>query len=238
MLISVGTSATSLRASSPNWSGFSAVPCSRQSIPAAISPGRASSPNTCAVTRAPRSCAVLTASARTSSGQSGARSPFPRSIQSPTSLTQPSPSRACSATAAGSSAGSSSSTPRPGMYRLASARCRPARMIVGRSARRCSGRTSIGRPQSRISSVPASRSAIACSTASSMVTGPPMPMPGWQCASTRPGTRKPLRTSVSAPGTGSNEIFPPVIHSSPCSPPGRTVPARCSAVTGLFWAAA
>ena len=37
----------------------------------------------------------------TSSDHSGARSPMPRSIQSPTSLTQPSPQRACSATACG-----------------------------------------------------------------------------------------------------------------------------------------
>ena len=110
MLISVGTSAVPRRAISAIRSSVSPVPCSMQSIPAPISPGSASVPKTCAVTRAPSTCAASIAAASTSSGHSGARSPTSRSIQSPTSLTQPSPARACSRTASGSSAGSSSST--------------------------------------------------------------------------------------------------------------------------------
>jgi hypothetical protein len=45
-------------------------------------------------------------------------------------------------------------------------------MIRGMSARRWSGRMSIGTPQSRISSVPAFRSAKACSVASFNDVGP------------------------------------------------------------------
>ena len=102
----VGTRATPRSAIEATWSDDSPVPCSRQSIPAASRSGRASSPNTCAVTRAPSSWAFAMAAARTSPGQHGARSPISRSIQSPTSLTQPSPRRAWSATVSTSSWGS------------------------------------------------------------------------------------------------------------------------------------
>ena len=57
------------------------------------------SANVCAVTRAPAACAAATASASTSAGHSGRRSPSAprsRSIQSATSLTQPSPRAASS----------------------------------------------------------------------------------------------------------------------------------------------
>ena len=91
MLISVGTSAVPCSTISSMVSSVSPVPCSMQSMPALISPGSASSPNTCAVTRAPLACAASIAASSTSSDHSGARSPTSRSIQSPTSLTQPSP---------------------------------------------------------------------------------------------------------------------------------------------------
>ena len=45
------------------------MPCSIESSPAAMRPGSASSPNTCAATRAPSSCARATAAASTSSGK-------------------------------------------------------------------------------------------------------------------------------------------------------------------------
>ena len=84
------------------------------SMPAPISPGSASSPNTWAVTRAPSACAASMAAFSTSSGHSGARSPASRSIQSPTSFTH-GLERACSATSAGSSSGESASIGRPRM---------------------------------------------------------------------------------------------------------------------------
>ena len=93
-----------------------------QSMPALIRPGSASSLNTCAVTRAPLACAAAMAAVSTSSDHSGARSPVSRSIQSPTSLTQPSPHRACSATASGSCDSSSSSIAQPRWYRFGRAR--------------------------------------------------------------------------------------------------------------------
>ena len=66
------------------------VACSMQSMPAATRSRSESSPKQCAVTRAPSSCAAAMASARPR-GPAGDRSPVSRSIQSPTSLTQPSP---------------------------------------------------------------------------------------------------------------------------------------------------
>ena len=86
MLISVGTRCTPRSAATAMVSSVRPVPCSMQSTPAASSPGRASSPNTWVVTLAPPACATATASASMSSGQSGARSPTDRSIQSPTIL--------------------------------------------------------------------------------------------------------------------------------------------------------
>ena len=67
--------------------------CSMQSVPAASKSWSDSSPKQCAVTRAPSSWAAVIASASTSRGQQGARSPTSRSIQSPTSLTSRRPPR-------------------------------------------------------------------------------------------------------------------------------------------------
>ena len=87
----VGTSAVPRRAISAMTSSVRPVPCSMQSMPAATSSATDCSPKQCAVTRAPSSCARAIAAAATSAGQQGVRSPASRSIQSPTSLTQPSP---------------------------------------------------------------------------------------------------------------------------------------------------
>ena len=92
---SVGTSATCRAAMTSIRSSVTPVPCSRQSMPAASRSGSDSVENTCAVTRAPSSCARAIAGPSASAGQHGARSPRSRSIQSPTSLTQPSPRAAC-----------------------------------------------------------------------------------------------------------------------------------------------
>ena len=89
-------------------SGVAPVACSRQSTPASSSASSASVANVCAVTRAPAACAPATAVASTSAGHRGVRSPSAprsRSIQSATSLTQPSPRAASSSTAVGRSAG-------------------------------------------------------------------------------------------------------------------------------------
>ena len=57
-------------------------------------------------------------------------------------------------------------------------------------------------PQSRIRSAPASRSSIACDSASASGTAPWSSSPMWQCASTSPGTIQPS-VAVSAPACGS-----------------------------------
>ncbi|KXO90477.1 hypothetical protein AXK61_07610 [Tsukamurella pseudospumae] len=119
--IMVGTSPIPFSTMVSMVSAVSPEPCSIASTPAASRPGRASSPKTCAVTRAPASWATATASASTSSGHSGARSPTDRSIQSPTSLIHGCPSAARRRTAATSWEGSSSCSPRPRVYRLTSA---------------------------------------------------------------------------------------------------------------------
>ena len=62
-----------------------------QSIPASMSPGRTPWPKQWAVTFAPWAWAAAIASAKSSAGNDGARSPSSREIQSPTSLIQPSP---------------------------------------------------------------------------------------------------------------------------------------------------
>ncbi len=69
-----------------------------QSMPASISSGSTVSPKQWAVTRAPCSWAVAIAAANASAGNDGARSPSSREIQSPTSLTHPSPACASRAT--------------------------------------------------------------------------------------------------------------------------------------------
>src|SRR5271154_1227782 len=84
-LIRVGTTAVPCSTIKSMVSSVSPVPCSMQSIPALINPGSASSPKTCAVTRAPWAWAASIAALTTSSDHSGAKSPIPRSIQSPPS---------------------------------------------------------------------------------------------------------------------------------------------------------
>ena len=95
MLTSVGTIATPALGEAAGWcprSGRWRARCSR----CPPRPGRAgeSSAKQCAVTRAPSRCASAMAASTSSRGQQAVRSPASRSIQSPTSLTQPSPRRA------------------------------------------------------------------------------------------------------------------------------------------------
>ena len=104
-LIRVGTTAVPRAAMRPMSSSVRPVPCSMQSMPASMRSGSASVPKVCAVTRAPSACAASIAARIASAGHSGARSPTPRSIQSPTSLTHPSPRRAWTRTSAARSAG-------------------------------------------------------------------------------------------------------------------------------------
>ena len=109
MLIRVGTTATCRSANSGSRSSVSPVACSMPSMPASTRSRSESSEKQCAVTRAPSACAAAMAASSASRGQQGARSPTDRSIQSPTILTQPSPRRACTATAAARPSGSTSS---------------------------------------------------------------------------------------------------------------------------------
>lgn len=106
MLTSVGTMATPRAAKSGIRSSVSPVACSTQSMPASTRSRRESSAKQWAVTRAPSTCASAMAASTASRGQHAVRSPTPRSIQSPTSFTQPSPRRASWATYATSSSGS------------------------------------------------------------------------------------------------------------------------------------
>ncbi len=87
-------------------SSVSPVACSMQSMPASTRSRIESSPKQWAVTRAPLSWAAFIAWSSAQRGQQGLRSPASRSIQSPTSLTQPSPRRASTATYDASSSGS------------------------------------------------------------------------------------------------------------------------------------
>src|SRR5690606_41794026 len=82
-----------------------------------------------------------------------------------------------------------------------------------------------GRPQSLINRVPTSLYRSACSLACSRVVGPSAPISGWQCASTRPGTRN-APSNVRAPSTGSNVIRPSSIQTSRSTPSGSTTPRR------------
>ena len=91
MLMSVGTIGTCCSTNRGMCRGSSPVACSMQSMPASSMSSRVSSAKQCAVTLAPSSWAARTASRTPAAGNDGARSPAPRSIQSPTSLTQPSP---------------------------------------------------------------------------------------------------------------------------------------------------
>ena len=68
----------------------------------------------------------------------------------------------------------------------------------GQVARCWSQRVSWTAPASRTSSVPASRSVVACCSATCPVTSPAGPSPMWQCASTRPGMTQPSSTSSGA----------------------------------------
>ncbi len=94
MFTSVGTMATPRSANSGIVSSVSPVACSMQSMPASTRSRRESSAKQCAVTRAPSRCASAMAASTSARGQQALRSPASRSIQSPTSFTQPSPRRA------------------------------------------------------------------------------------------------------------------------------------------------
>ena len=192
MLTSVGTMAMPCAAKASMLSGTSPVACSMQSVPAAAKSWRLCSPKQWAVTRAPSSWAAATASVSTSGGQHGVRSPASRSIQSPTSLTQPSPARASARTWSTRPSGSTSQA-KPRMYRRVRAMCRPARTIFGRSARSSTQRVSEGEPASRMSRVPASRSVVAWASAVAASVAPVATSPTWQCASTRPGSTQPAQ---------------------------------------------
>ena len=106
--IAVGTSAVPCATIPSIRSVVRPVPCSMQSMPASMRIGSTSVPKQCAVTLAPSACAVSIAAMNASAGNDGARSPGSRSIQSPTSLTQPSPRRASCSTYVVSSSGSTS----------------------------------------------------------------------------------------------------------------------------------
>ena len=106
--MTVGTSRVPWATIASIRSSVSPVPCSMQSMPASISPGRTPWPKQCAVTFAPWACAASIAAANASAGNDGARSPSSREIQSPTSLIQPSPLRASWAAYVASSDGSTS----------------------------------------------------------------------------------------------------------------------------------
>ena len=73
--ITVGTSAVPRSAIVSIRSVERPVPCSMQSMPPSIRPGRTASPKQCAVTFAPWSWATRIASAKVSGGNDGARSP-------------------------------------------------------------------------------------------------------------------------------------------------------------------
>ena len=124
-----------------------------------IRSGSTSSPKQCAVTFAPCAWATAIAASSDSAGHDGARSPASRSIQSPTSLTQPSPRCASWATYAGELVG----LDLVGVVADVAPRCgrcagRPGSAAAGRRARG-SSEVSAAEPQSRSSRAPASRSA-------------------------------------------------------------------------------
>src|SRR2546421_3854392 len=231
ILIIVGTSALPRRASSSIRSRDSPVPCSTESTPARTSVATAASENVCAATRTPAACATSIAAATCPGSNAGARSPAARSIQSPTSLTHPLPSLACSATAAARSSPATSS-PTSLRYRPIGATCRPARASRGTSWSSSSWGYRKGEPASRMASVPAARSIAASSLASatSPIGPPPGRIPIWQCASTSPGRMNPLVLTVSAPGTGSKVTRSPSSHRSRTSSSGRSTPRTCSAM--------
>jgi hypothetical protein len=77
---------------------YATVACSMQSMPAPTRSASEFSLKQCAVTRAPSAWAAAMASSSAHRGQQGSRSPLARSIQSPTSFTQPSPRRASART--------------------------------------------------------------------------------------------------------------------------------------------
>src|SRR5690606_30373804 len=190
----------------------------------------ASSENVCAATRTPAPWAASITATVAASSAHGARSCTCRSSQSATSLIQPLPALAW-ATAASTTSSAVTSSGMPRRRFFGGARWRPARASRGTSGSSSSGAYGYGEPASRIASTPESRSTSAIAFASSSeVTGePPAPMPMWQWASTRPGSRKPRSTTVSAPGTGWVLTRPPTSHRSRTSSSGRTTPRTCSA---------
>ncbi len=73
-----------------------------------------------------------------------------------------------------------------------------------------------GDPASRIVNAPAARLTIAKSSfaTETLSTKPCGSRPMWQCASTKPGTAQPERTTVSALATGSNVSRSPTTYRS------------------------
>src|SRR5690349_21891701 len=85
-----------------------------------------------------------------------------------------------------------------------------------------------------MSSAPASRSAMACSTISASPATPSVFKPMWQWQSTRPGTIQPSPATVSALPTGSYVSRPSTTHRSRRSPSGSTVPRTCKLMGGTL----
>jgi hypothetical protein len=81
-----------------------------------------------------------------------------------------------------------------------------------------------GDPASRMSMVPAARSASACARAVSALTAPSGPRPMWQCASTSPGMIQPSVARESALGSGSACRTPSAIQRSTTSSSGNRWP--------------
>jgi len=103
-----------------------------ESTPARTITSTPSSENVCTAARTPAACAASTAAAIVAASHEGARSCASRSIQSPTSFTQPFPAAAWVATSAATSA-AATSTPMSRRYRRTGATCRPARASRGAS---------------------------------------------------------------------------------------------------------
>ena len=198
--ITVGTSAmprSRPSRRSARWTGRCRARCSR--CPPRCSPGSTCSPKQCAVTLAPCSWAAAIAAAKASAGNDGARSPSSREIQSPTSLTQPSPARASRATYVGERR---RARPRGRSCGCSAwcGRCAARRRISrGRSSRswiqRGVGRRPAVADQQRPRVAVLDRLRLGRSPSS---TAPWSSRPMWQCASTSPGTIQPSRDGLGA----------------------------------------
>ena len=229
MLISVGTSAVPCSSISAMMSSVMPVPCSMQSMPALIRPGSASSPNTCAVTRAP---------SRVGRGDrldEDVIAPQRREIAgAPVDpvADQLDPAVAAAgllATSAGSCDSSSISIGRPGMYRLGRAMAAgadDARQVVALvEAAGVDGRPGVAQQQG--ARVALDLGLAMASSASVAATGP---SPTWQWASTRPGMiQPPVRTPEHGLGAGDRlgaEHAVEPTHRSTGSPSGSPLTAN------------